>query len=419
MSIKEREWTNKDGSVTRVWVSGYNDANGKWKTKQFNKKKDAQAHQESVKTDVRKGIHIADSEGITIEQACRVWLDKSEAEAVEGSTLRQYKGHVNNHIVPAKLNDGKVILGKVLTTKLTKGLVASFRDQLLRENSRATAKKVFTSFRSVLAEARLRGSMAHDPAEKIEINERQRDHADQMVNRAFMQPSDIKAVIAAAREIGTEKPRHHNRMMVVLCKVLPFTGLSAGEFRGLYWENVDFVGHRILVRTRADEKNAIGKLKAGMRYREIPMTPEVEQALREWREICPRDPRTGELKLVFPRGNGRVEAHNVFLDRGFHPLQIRAGIVVPRLDDNGETLIDEAGNPVMVGKYIGLHDFRHFFASWLIKFMKADPKLVQTYMGHSTIRMTYDIYGHLFQMTNADHSAFAKAAEKVLAEAAD
>jgi integrase len=74
--------------------------------------------------------------------------------------------------------------------------------------------------------------------------------------------------------------------------------------------------------------------------------------------------------------------------------------VVPRLDDSGEPLIDEDGNPVMVGKYIGLHDFRHFFASWLIKFMKADPKLVQTYMGHSTIRMTYDIYGHLFQMTN-------------------
>jgi len=54
MSIKEREWTNKDGSITRVWVSGYNDANGKWKTKQFNKKKDAQAHQDSVKTDVER-----------------------------------------------------------------------------------------------------------------------------------------------------------------------------------------------------------------------------------------------------------------------------------------------------------------------------------------------------------------------------
>src|SRR5262249_21289543 len=82
MSIKEREWTNKDGSITRVWVSGYNDANGKWKTKQFNKKKDAQAHQDSVKTDVRKGIHIADSEGIPIEQPGRVGLDKCEAEGV-------------------------------------------------------------------------------------------------------------------------------------------------------------------------------------------------------------------------------------------------------------------------------------------------------------------------------------------------
>jgi integrase len=257
--------------------------------------------------------------------------------------------------------------------------------------------------------------MAADPCEKIEIKERERDHADEMIRREFMQPMDIQAFIVAATEIATAKPTHHHEMLVVLCKVLPFTGLSASEMRGLLWENVDFNGHQLLVRTRADEKNKIGKLKAGKRYREIPMTPDVEQTLRVWKEICPHDPRTGEFKLVFPRANGNVEAHNVFLDRGFHLIQIQAGIVVPRLNDEGEPIKNDDGNPIMVGKYTGLHDYRHFFASWLIKHMKADPKQVMTYMGHSTIRMTYDVYGHLFQMTNADHSAFAEAAKRVLA----
>jgi integrase len=415
MSVKQREWENKDGSVTKVWVVGYNDPNGKWRTKQFNKKKDADAYENSVKTDVRKGVHVADAEAITVEIACHIWLDKCETDGVETSTLRQYRGHCYNHIIPATLNGGKVVLGRVLTTKLNRGVVAAFRDHLLKENSRVTARKVYTSFKSVLSEARLRGHMAADPCEKIEIKERERDHADEMIRREFMQPTDIKAFIVAATEIATAKPTHHNKMLVVLCRVLPFTGLSASETRGLFWANLDFKGHQILVRTRADEKNKIGKLKAGKRYREIPMTPDVEQTLREWKEICPRDPRSGELHLVFPNASGKVEAHTVLLNRGFHPIQVAAGIVVPRLDDEGEPIRDDDGNPVMVGKYTGLHDFRHFFASWLIKHMKADPKQVMTYMGHSTIRMTYDVYGHLFQMTNADHSAFAEAAQRVLA----
>lgn len=419
MSVKQREWMKKDGSITKAWVVGYNDARGRWRTKQFDRKRDADDYHASVKTQVRKGLHVADNEAVTVEAACHIWLGKCEAEPVEYSTLRQYRGHVTNHIVPAVLHDGKIVLGRVLTTKLSRGVVAAFRDHLLKANSRATAKKVFTSFKSMLAEARRRELMAHNPCEAIEISERQRDQADQMATRVFMQPSDIKAFAAAATAIAAKKPTHLNRMMVVLCTVLPFTGLSASEFRGLYWENVDFANHSLRVRTRADERNKIGKLKAGMRYREIPMTPEVEQTLRAWREACPRDPATGQPGLVFPRKNGQIEAHNVFLDRGFHPIQLRAGIAVPRVAENGEMEVDEHGNVVMVGKYTGLHDFRHFFASWLIAHMKADPKRVQTYMGHGSIRITYDTYGHLFQMTNADHSAFAEAAKRVFADAAD
>ena len=47
------------------------------------------------------------------------------------------------------------------------------------------------------------------------------------------------------------------------------------------------------------------------------------------------------------------------------------------------------------------HAFRHFFASWCIN-RKVDgglelrPKLVQERMGHASIQMTLDTYGHLF-----------------------
>ena len=49
---------------------------------------------------------------------------------------------------------------------------------------------------------------------------------------------------------------------------------------------------------------------------------------------------------------------------------------------------------------IALHDARHTFASYLIAAMAesgaSNPKVVQTLMGHSSIQVTFDRYGHLF-----------------------
>ena len=49
----------------------------------------------------------------------------------------------------------------------------------------------------------------------------------------------------------------------------------------------------------------------------------------------------------------------------------------------------------------GLHRLRHFFASWCINGKDSGgrelpPKKVQELLGHSTIAMTLDLYGHLF-----------------------
>ena len=60
-------------------------------------------------------------------------------------------------------------------------------------------------------------------------------------------------------------------------------------------------------------------------------------------------------------------------------------------------VVNEAGT----AKYTGLHAFRHFYASWCIN-RRADgglelpAKLVQERLGHSSIVITLDLYGHLF-----------------------
>ena len=80
-------------------------------------------------------------------------------------------------------------------------------------------------------------------------------------------------------------------------------------------------------------------------------------------------------------------------------MMIAAGVTVP----SGKK--DDEGNPILKAKYPGLHALRHWFASWCIN-RKVDggleltAKAVQERMGHSSITVTFDTYGHLFPMVD-------------------
>ena len=68
-------------------------------------------------------------------------------------------------------------------------------------------------------------------------------------------------------------------------------------------------------------------------------------------------------------------------------------------------------------KYTGLHALRHFYASWCINRrqdggLELPPKLVQARLGHASIVMTLDVYGHLFPA--GDDGSELAAAEKIL-----
>jgi integrase len=164
-----------------------------------------------------------------------------------------------------------------------------------------------------------------------------------------------------------------------------FTGMRASELRGLTWDDVDFKRGVIHVRQRANLWGEIGAPKSAAGAREIPMSPMVVNALKEWRLACPK----GVAGLVFPNGRGNVENHANIANRCFYALQIEAGMV----GADGRA------------KY-GLHTLRHFFASWAIE-RGFSPKRLQALLGHSSIQMTFDIYGHWFPSLEDDHAKFA------------
>ncbi|MBW1870187.1 MAG: tyrosine-type recombinase/integrase, partial [Deltaproteobacteria bacterium] len=50
---------------------------------------------------------------------------------------------------------------------------------------------------------------------------------------------------------------------------------------------------------------------------------------------------------------------------------------------------------------IRFHDLRHTYASIQIE-LGENPKYIQHQMGHSSIRITYDTYGHLMKTVNKE-----------------
>jgi integrase len=368
-SIRRRTWRNKDGERV-AWIADYFDQHGKRHIKTFDTKKGASLWLVEAQGEVKRGVHTPEAASITLAEAADIWLAKGDLEGLERSTLRQYRTHAELHIKPSRIGGEKL-------ARLSTPAIEAFRDSLVKKCSRAMARKVLTSLKSILGEAQRRGLVAHNAAQPVKVDVKKRDQRKLVVGRDIPSKEEVQTILAKAE--GRWHP---------LFVTATFTGMRMSELRGLTWDNIDFDRKVIHVRQRANLWGEIGSPKSVAGEREIPMSPMVVNTLREWQLACPRG-KDGRLGFAFPNGAGNVEAHSNIATRGFSALQLQAGIV----DDGGKA------------KY-GPHALRHFFASWVIE-QSFSPKRVQALLGHSSIGMTFDTYGHLFPSLEDDHAKFA------------
>ncbi|WP_441229375.1 tyrosine-type recombinase/integrase [Tardiphaga sp. 215_C5_N2_1] len=369
------------------WQASYVDGGGKRRAKLFERKSDGEAWLVEVQHDVKRGLHTPGSVSPTVKVAAALWIKRSNEKGLEATTVRQYEEHVDLHIVP--------FIGSKKLSDLTMPAVNAFADKL-REAGRSSAmiRRVVGSLGAIFREARRRGLAANDPTAGLDLNLADREDPRPVIPTK----PELQLIIAGAA--GRWRP-------LILTAI--FCGLRGSELRGLRWIDVDFDARNISVAQRADAFHAIGRLKSKAGYRSIPVPSLVINSLREWKLLCPK----GDLGLVFPTGSGNVESHSNIAQRGFDPIQLAAGITVPTpvLNDAGQPIINNAGEAVMrdAPRY-GMHSLRHACASlWIENGM--NPKRIQKLMGHSTIQMTFDTYGHLF----ADAEADQKAAEDIQA----
>jgi integrase len=383
VSVRKRVWKSPGGEMREAWVVDYVDQHGDRHLKTFAKKRDADAHHAIVGAAVCAGTHTADSKSVTVARAAELWLESCEAAGLERTTTVGYRQHIDLHIAP--------ILGALRLSQLTVPLARGFEDRLRRDGrSPAMVRKVRRSLGGILADAQERGLVAQNVVYSLRKNRRSRradGNGKLKIGVDIPAPAEMRAIVG---KLDTAAGRNRPILLTAI-----FTGLRASELRGLRWDDVDLKRGEIHVRQRADRYGTIGRPKSEAGERTIPLPPMLVAALREHRLASPRS----EFGLVFPDGKGGVDRRNSIVYRGFHPAQIAAGVV----DRHG------------AAKYKGLHALRHFYASWCINRrvdggLELPLKLVQARLGHASIQMTADRYGHLFP--RGDDGAELAAAER-------
>lgn len=382
MSVRKRKWRTAAGERKEAWVVDYFDQGGERHIETFSRKKDADERHATIRVDVRRGVHTAASKSITVAEAAEDWIEYVTLEGRERSTIAQYRQHVDLHIGPR--------MGREKLAGLTTPRINELRDDLLATLSRALARKVLTSTKSLLRDAQRRGNIAHNVASDVKIGAEKRGKRKLKSGVDFPTPAEIKQMLNAAA-------RHRWRPLLLTAI---FTGLRGSELRGLRWSDVDLKRGELTVSQRADRYNAIGDPKSDAGERVVPLGPLVLKALKRWRLACPKS----KQGLVFPTGRGNIVRHENIIRQALVPVQLAAGVVKP-------------GRAGPAAKYTGLHALRHFYASWCINRrvdggLELPAKVVQERLGHASIVITLDTYGHLFP--RGDDGAELAAAERAL-----
>lgn len=159
-----------------------------------------------------------------------------------------------------------------------------------------------------------------------------------------------------------------------------FTGMRTGEINALRWRDIDMDSELILIRNTLYK----GELQEGAKtegsVRDIPMIPQVREALQRQREIVSRD-----IEWVFPSPGGKpLDARN-FCRRIWKPLLAYLGL-----------------------PYRRPYQTRHTAATLMLA-AGEQPQYVAAILGHANTQMLYSTYSrYVRNMTRQDGSAMAR-----------
>lgn len=259
------------------------------------------------------------------------------------STIRGYREALELRLYPS--------LGPTRLSDLRRREVQNFADMLTAKGlSASTVQNTLDPLRVICRRAVRRDELVIDPTEHLELR-RPHGRRDRIAT-----PDEANHLLAA---LPTDER--------ALWATALYAGLRRGELRALTWTNIDLAAGRIAVESGWDAVEGEQEAKSDAGRRKVPILAHLRP------ELVAHKLRTGRDgdELVF----GRTAAD------AFVPSTVRTRAL--------------AAWKAADLQPISLHESRHTFASLMIA-AGALPKTIMELMGHATITMTFDHYGHLF-----------------------
>ena len=332
----------RDGS----WQARYRDPAGREHARRFARKVDALQWLATIEVSKGRGEWLDPALG---RQTFAAWVGEWAGTTVDlrASTLERDASIVRNHLLP---RFGPMPLAKITSTE-----VRTFVAEMLAASthSPATVRKVGQILAKVMSSAVDAGLIGRSPCTGVRLP------AEGSRQMRFLDPDEIE-------ELADAMPEHYRPLVFTAA----YAGLRWGELAGLKVERIDLLRQTITVTEQLTEVNgtlACGPPKTAAGRRTVNVSRFLVEMLAD--RLC--EPLTATSGLVFPSPEGTPMRRSNFRRRAWSMATRRAGL-----------------------EGLRFHDLRHTAVALAIA-QGAHAKAIQERMGHSSVTVTLDRYGHL------------------------
>ena len=342
-------------------ASVYSPRDGRKLYKTFPRKSEARSWRADAKRSLDRGALRA-SNGKTLQEAADAWLRAAERGDIRNrsgrpykpSTLRGYRRSLADRVLP-------VLGSRRLNAVTTLDLQTLVDDWLAEGQTPSTIRNSLKPLQAIYRRARSREGVPMNPTHDLEL--------------PTPNPGEIQIVSpeVAARLIEAVPLDDRATWATAL-----YAGLRYGELRALRWGAVDLDAATIRVRELWDPMEGSIDPKTRTSRRTTPIPSALRSLLRDRRE---RGGEVADDQLVFADSR----------DAPFHAASLYR---------RADCAWAEAG----LTERLRLHQARHTYASFMIA-AGVNAKALSAFMGHSSIKVTFDLYGHLMPGAEAEAAA--------------
>jgi integrase len=336
----------------------YRDPTGHQRSRTFRRKVDAERFAREVEVDMDRGQWI-DPRGadVPLEQWAETFM--TFAQSLAPTTQQTYRRDLWRYVLP---RFGSVRLGRLSPEEIEIWL----NDELAKGFAPSSVHRHYRTLRRVLQTAVEKDRLLNNPCDRV---------------RPPKVPRTEMTVLTW--EQATALAEAHSERFRTLIYVAIDTGMRWSELVGLRRKRVDIARRKIRV------VEQLIRLEGGRWVRRPPKTDAGTRTVTVSGAVAAmladhldRFVQPDPDALVFGNASGRPLAHSSFQTHHFKNAQLAAGV------------------------RCRFHDLRHTSVALAIA-DGAHPKAIQVRMGHSSITVTLDRYGHLFpELDEAIATAF-------------